>query len=42
MTLFAKVYVDEDVDVLGATLLLAQGIDATTTREQGLFGLGLE
>ena len=38
MTLFAKVYVDEDVDILVSTLLLAQGIDATTTREQGMLG----
>lgn len=38
MTLFAKVYVDEDVDVLVATLLLAQGLDATTTRKQGMLG----
>jgi hypothetical protein len=38
VTLFAKVYVDEDIDVLVATLLLAQGIDATTTRAQGMLG----
>jgi hypothetical protein len=38
MTLFAKVYVDEDVDILVATLLLAQGTDATTTRAQGMLG----
>jgi len=38
MTLFAKVYVDEDVDVLVATLLLAQGLDATTVRDREMLG----
>lgn len=30
MTIFAQVYVDEDVDILIATLLLARGINITT------------
>ncbi|RCJ36708.1 hypothetical protein A6769_14470 [Nostoc punctiforme NIES-2108] len=30
MTIFAQVYIDEDVDVLVATLLLARGFDATS------------
>ena len=38
MTLFAKVYVDEDVDVLVATLLSARGLDATTVKEQEMLG----
>lgn len=38
MTLFPKVYVDEDVDVLVATLLLAQGLDATTVRDREMLG----
>jgi hypothetical protein len=32
MTIFAQVYIDQDVDVLVATLLLARGFDATTAR----------
>ena len=38
MTIFARVYVDEDVDILVATLLLARGLEATTAREQGMLG----
>ncbi|MBW4479833.1 MAG: hypothetical protein KME54_24040 [Tolypothrix brevis GSE-NOS-MK-07-07A] len=38
MTIFAQVYIDEDVDVLVATLLLARGFDATTVREQQMLG----
>jgi predicted nuclease of predicted toxin-antitoxin system len=38
MTIFAKVYVDEDVDILVASLLLARGLDVTTAREQGMLG----
>lgn len=34
MTIFAKIYVDEDVDVLVATLLRSRGLDSTTVREQ--------
>ncbi|MEH1803965.1 hypothetical protein [Nostoc sp.] len=30
MTIFAQVYIDEDVDVLVATLLLGRGFDATS------------
>jgi hypothetical protein len=32
MTIFAKVYVDEDVDVLVAHLLVARGFDVKTVR----------
>ena len=35
MKLFAEVYLDEDVDVLVATLLRARGFGAVTTREAG-------
>ncbi|MGF2039410.1 MAG: DUF5615 family PIN-like protein [Nostoc sp. CmiVER01] len=38
MTIFAQVYIDEDVDVIVATLLLARGFDATTAREQQMLG----
>lgn len=38
MTIFAQVYIDEDVDILVATLLLARGFDATTAREQQMLG----
>ncbi|MEA5566294.1 DUF5615 family PIN-like protein [Anabaena sp. UHCC 0399] len=38
MTIFAQVYIDEDVDVLVGTLLLARGFDATTAREQQMLG----
>ena len=38
MTIFARVYVDEDVDILVATLLLARGLEATTARDQGMLG----
>jgi len=38
MTLFAQIYIDEDVDVLVATLLSARGLDATTAREEGMLG----
>ncbi|WP_298920182.1 hypothetical protein [uncultured Nostoc sp.] len=38
MTIFALVYIDEDVDILVATLLLARGFDATTAREQQILG----
>ena len=36
MNIFAKVYLDEDVSVLVATLLVARGLNATTAREQGM------
>ncbi len=38
MTIFAQVYVDEDVDVLVATLLLARGLNTTTARSEGMLG----
>jgi len=38
MTIFAQIYVDEDVDILVATLLLARGINTTTAREQQMLG----
>ncbi|PNW54131.1 UNVERIFIED_CONTAM: hypothetical protein BEN50_09445 [Euhalothece sp. KZN 001] len=38
MTIFAQVYLDEDVDILVASLLLAKGLDATTAREQKMLG----
>jgi predicted nuclease of predicted toxin-antitoxin system len=38
MNIFAQVYVDEDVDVLVATLLSARGFNATTAREQSMLG----
>ncbi len=31
MTIFAKVYLDENVDILVAELLLVRGFEATTT-----------
>ena len=34
MTIFAQLYLDEDVDILIARLLLAKGLDVTTAREQ--------
>ena len=36
--LFIHAYLDEDVDVLIATLLRSRGFQATTTRESGLIG----
>ncbi len=36
--LFARLYLDEDVDVLLARLLTARGFDVTTTHEAGLRG----
>lgn len=36
--LFAEVYLDEDVSVLVASLLLARGIKAVTTRDAGQLG----
>ena len=38
MTIFAQVYIDEDVDILVATLLIARGLDATTARQQRTLG----
>ncbi len=38
MTIFAQVYLDEDVDILVARLLLAKGLDATTAKEQEMLG----
>lgn len=38
MTIFAKVYLDENVDILVAKLLLARGFEATTTCERGMLG----
>ncbi|TFI55531.1 hypothetical protein BLD44_003050 [Mastigocladus laminosus UU774] len=38
MMIFAQVYIDEDVDVLVGTLLVARGFDATTVREQQMLG----
>lgn len=38
MSLFARVYLDEDVSVLVAVLLQAYGFDATTTRDGGMLG----
>ncbi|WP_375499683.1 DUF5615 family PIN-like protein [uncultured Nostoc sp.] len=38
MTIFAQIYIDKDMDVLVATLLLARGFDATTAREQQMLG----
>jgi predicted nuclease of predicted toxin-antitoxin system len=38
MTIFAKVYLDEDVDILVAHLLTARGLDLTTAREQKMLG----
>ncbi|WP_107667692.1 DUF5615 family PIN-like protein [Cyanothece sp. BG0011] len=38
MTIFAKVYLDENVDILVAELLLARGFEATTTRKQRMLG----
>jgi hypothetical protein len=38
MTIFAKVYVDEDVDVLVAHLLVARGFDVKTVRELAMLG----
>ncbi|MDY6806390.1 MAG: DUF5615 family PIN-like protein [Cyanobacteriota bacterium] len=34
--IFAKVYFDEDVSVLVATLLVARGLNAGTARDQGM------
>ena len=36
MKLFATVYLDEDVALLVATLLQAQGFSATTTHAEGM------
>ena len=38
MTIFAKVYLDENVDILIANLLSVRGFEATTTLEQGMLG----
>ncbi|MBD2499322.1 DUF5615 family PIN-like protein [Anabaena azotica] len=38
MTIFAQIYIDEDVDVIVANLLSARGLDATTAREQQMLG----
>jgi hypothetical protein len=38
VSIFAKVYLDENVDVLIAKLLLARGFEATTTLEQRMLG----
>jgi hypothetical protein len=38
--LFIELYLDEDVDVLVADLIRAQGFIASTTREAGLLGRG--
>ncbi len=38
MTIFAKVYLDEDVDVLVAHLLTARGLNVITAREQKMLG----
>jgi len=38
MTIFAQAYLDEDVDILVATLLLARGLNITTAREQQMLG----
>ncbi len=38
MRLFAEIYLDEDVSVLVATLLLARGFTALTTRDSGQLG----
>lgn len=38
MTIFAKVYLDEDVDILVANLLAARGLDVKTAREQEMLG----
>jgi predicted nuclease of predicted toxin-antitoxin system len=35
---YARLYFDEDVDVLVARLLLARGFDVLTTRDAGLLG----
>jgi hypothetical protein len=36
--LFIELYLDEDVDVLIATMLTARGFDSVTTREEGMIG----
>ena len=38
MKLFAKLYLDEDVSALVATLLRARGFDAITTRDENMLG----
>lgn len=38
MKIFAQVYVDEDVDILVATLLCSRGLDATTANECKMLG----
>jgi len=38
MTIFAQSYIDEDVDILVATLLIARGLEATTARQQKTLG----
>lgn len=38
MTIFAKVYADEDVDILVAHLLVARGFDVKTARELAMLG----
>jgi len=36
--LFARLYLDEDVSILVATLLRARGFDVVTTRDEGMLG----
>jgi len=38
MKLFARLYLDEDVSVLVATLLGARGFDVVTTRDESMLG----
>lgn len=38
MRLFARLYLDEDVDVLAARLLESRGFSAVTTQEAGCIG----
>jgi len=38
MKLFVRLYLDEDVSVLVATLLGARGFDVVTTRDEGMLG----
>ena len=38
MKLFAALYLDEDVNVLVGTLLIAQGFDVVNARDEGMLG----